>query len=168
MAYYMCPTCFNVYDSSYLKRYDEDYLCPNLFCDNEELFDIDELMITPIQVLNKKGYQTRFCCSGHIFSNPLHSYIMFNKVYDFKDAPKDWKKYNTASLIPYNDDDDDLGCWSSVTIIENTQYDTEDLTTQEKHKIISERIANLLKWVYSLPKYKENKEDKESEANINE
>ena len=58
-------------------------------------FAVDDLIALPIQILNRKGYTTEFCCSGHIWStyyatknsdttefilgrnNSFHSYIVF-------------------------------------------------------------------------------------------
>lgn len=33
----------------------------------EHFFEIDELIALPVQVLNRKGYFTEFCCAGHTF-----------------------------------------------------------------------------------------------------
>ena len=33
----------------------------------EEYFEIDDYIARPVQILNRKGYRTRFCCSGHPF-----------------------------------------------------------------------------------------------------
>ena len=164
MTYYMCPKCFTVYDSFRLKPQEGVYYCPNLYCDIEELFDIDELMIDPIQVLNMKGYRARFCCSGHTFSRPLHSYIMFDKCYKFDTTPKGWKIYNTKTYSIHDKDDYDYIPTSEFVTMVEVNLDSDELDIEKKRKIISERTANLLKWVYSLPEYIE----KESEDDTNE
>ncbi len=33
-----------------------------------DYFEVDELIAKPIQILNRKGYITDFCCSGHPFA----------------------------------------------------------------------------------------------------
>ena len=33
----------------------------------DDYFEVDDLIALPIQILNRKGYRTRFCCAGHPF-----------------------------------------------------------------------------------------------------
>ena len=33
----------------------------------DDYFECDDLIALPIQILNQKGYKTRFCCCGHPF-----------------------------------------------------------------------------------------------------
>ena len=64
-----CRSCYNVYFASEVKPNPMErfkYVCPNYFCAaHQELVSIDELMVKPIVQLNKKGYLTAYCCSGH-------------------------------------------------------------------------------------------------------
>ena len=62
----------------------------NLYNDREDVrifepvFECDELIAPVISILNRKGYKTQFCCSGHVNSRSLYKddlqrcYIMFN------------------------------------------------------------------------------------------
>lgn len=59
-----------------------DSLTPitNCNCNNDQcgcnVVEIDDLIVPTILELNKKGYKTRFCCSGHMYSiSSIH--IMF-------------------------------------------------------------------------------------------
>ena len=86
----MCPCCYKVYrkelvDLSWNR-------CPDIECDScdAEMFEIDELMIEPIRILNKKGYTTRFCCSGHVYESFKSSYISFHHLIDLNSAPVGW------------------------------------------------------------------------------
>lgn len=98
MAVWMCDKCWNIYRQELLVPNIVDgelkFNCPNAKCDCHELFEIDELMARPIQVLNRKGYRTAFCCSGHSYSEYNISfvlpYILFAKVYYFPNLPKKW------------------------------------------------------------------------------
>lgn len=42
-------------------------------------FSVDDLIALPVQVLNRKSYITRACCSGHPFFRPYDSYILFEE-----------------------------------------------------------------------------------------
>ena len=65
------------------------------------LFEVDELIAPIISTLNKKGYKTSFCCSGHLTSvKEKHGseipndscYIMFEKRYSIlNELPKKFK-----------------------------------------------------------------------------
>ena len=48
---------------------------------SKRCIEIDELISKPISMLNKKGYRTRFCCSGHLRGKGT-GYVMFDKYYE--------------------------------------------------------------------------------------
>ena len=52
---YIHKSTFEIIQGSNIDHYLDDY------------FEVDELIALPIQVLNRKGYTTSFCCSGHSF-----------------------------------------------------------------------------------------------------
>ena len=54
--------------------------CPKSSC-NGAIIELDELMIPAIQRLNNIGFDTAFCCSGHMYEDKLNfgAYIMFTK-----------------------------------------------------------------------------------------
>ena len=52
---------------------------------SENYFEVDELIALPIQTLNRKGYITEFCCSGHPFADMDDKFLA------------DLRKINTAS-----------------------------------------------------------------------
>lgn len=101
MAIYMCPKCKNIFKSDYLMPTQDEYgnisyYCPNAKCLDTKLFEVDELMARPIQILNQKGYKTRFCCSGHSYEKYEVTgnipYIMFDGLYKFPNLPKKWSQ----------------------------------------------------------------------------
>ena len=68
----LCLKCCKVYNQKTIK---------NNQCKVKECFgevvEIDELFIPVIAELNKKGYKTRACCSGHLEKGCINSYIYF-------------------------------------------------------------------------------------------
>ena len=46
------------------------------FC-NEVVCEMDDMIIDSIIILNKKGYNTQFCCSGHLSEKFITTYIKF-------------------------------------------------------------------------------------------
>ena len=70
-----CKDCDGVFKLSeeYLKNNGE---CPKVGCWGE-LVEIDELMLPVIRILNRKGYETQYCCSGHVNDSSGIAYICF-------------------------------------------------------------------------------------------
>ena len=70
-----CKDCDGVFKLSeeYLKNNGE---CPKVGCWGE-LVEIDELMLPIIRILNRKGYETQYCCSGHVNDSSGMAYICF-------------------------------------------------------------------------------------------
>ena len=79
-------------------------------------FECDELFAPIISILNRKGYKTKSCCSGHIINEiPFsknsfsllydYAYIIFDKKYDFPQIPIHARiedNNNFAIIKPYN------------------------------------------------------------------
>ena len=98
-SYLFCPVCFNVYFANQITPMWENgrpfMYCPSAICNaHSELATIDELMIKPIVNLNKKGYRTRYCCSGHEMRDKYSEkgYILFDKNYKFSSLPEEWEE----------------------------------------------------------------------------
>ena len=131
----------------------------------DDVFEVDEDIAEAISILNKKGYHTKYCCSGHVKdprlyeSYPLEKvenknlgyiiddekilmpytcttlYIMFDKEYNFPNIPANFIK-----------DDNVIECFIDY-------YDNDN---KKSSKTIDEEIKHanttLLNWVKSLPK----------------
>ena len=87
---YYCPDCGNIFNGEYLRtdlysRYEMP--CPISNC-NGNAFEIDDLMIPVIKVLNEKGYTTKFCCSGHYDHDVSFGYLWFEEWVELPNIPK--------------------------------------------------------------------------------
>lgn len=70
----MCAKCFCLANT-------EEDIAKNHNCENAEIVDIDDTIAPDIERLNKKGWQTRFCCEGHVDADMLHhAYVTFKYV----------------------------------------------------------------------------------------
>ena len=73
--------------------------CPISSCCGS-IFQCDEEMLVPISILNRKGYITQFCCSGHIYTNYGGGYISFyEECFPNGEPPKGWYKDNGKSPV---------------------------------------------------------------------
>ena len=83
MAYYMCTNCLRIFCMGrQLVR------CPQPSCGCfDALAEVDELILPAIHILNKKGYVTTACCSGHYVSDSKKTYIMFDEAVELPSLP---------------------------------------------------------------------------------
>ena len=120
---YLCSKCFDIV-------YFKCHKCTK--CDyEEENIEIDSKLAFQISILNKKGYKTKFCCSGHALENFITTYIYFEDKID--SCPEDW----------YIDDD-------GYIIRGNRNRDWVELDFITRENILTNYNANLLKWVLEL------------------
>lgn len=101
----LCLKCLKVYNQKTIKN----DMCKAKDC-HGDVVEIDELFIPVIAELNKKGYKTNYCCSGHI-GEISNSYIYFideivlpylpnGYLYDQDMYPHvDWSKWKTKNTI---------------------------------------------------------------------
>ena len=120
---YLCSKCFDIV-------YFKCHKCTK--CDyEEENIEIDSKLAFQISILNKKGYKTKFCCSGHALDEWVSSYIYFEDKID--SCPEDW----------YIDDD-------GYIIRGNRNRDWIELDFITRENILTNYNGNLLKWVLEL------------------
>jgi len=81
----ICSKCFRIYNVGVLLKFKDGYERlhnPDLYCFRKgckgQLFECDELLAPTISLLNKKGYKTLYCCSGHIKPSDV---LVYNHVY---------------------------------------------------------------------------------------
>ena len=126
---YICSKCFKIYKEGANKE------CGVGGC-RGEIVQIDELLLPTIKVLNKKGYKTESCCSGHFDNLDDRCYIKF----------ADEININNLTIEGY-----EVG---SNNVIEKWFY------YEDKESINIYLIYNaifLLKWAIDLPTYVEMK-----------
>ena len=101
-------------------------------CKADNCFEVDDAIVKAIAVLNRKGYRTAFCCSGHPDTghDPEIAYIQFG----FGEI--------TPETLP------DGWYWESDGQMEYV-YDTAD--PKELGKTIIRVMEKLLCWAKSLP-----------------
>ncbi len=136
----------------------------------ENSFEVDEVIAPLIQLLNKKGYVTRFCCSGHP-GKSLNEAKLLNEVED------PWKCiFNTKNVIPNEDgtttiyfekSDDDFyisfadgiswdtdmqlpdGCYLENETVLRYEYKATDYFAMLRERL--EITLKLMAWAEALP-----------------
>lgn len=139
----LCLDCYELFDEKYVNfEYEGDYnWCPKLDC-NGELIQVDELFVPVIIELNKKGYNTHYCCSGHIHEGHcgcIDSYIWFYYNNDVA--------YNIKKNPPKNYS---LGYGSDNGIDIHRSFDSK-LSKGELLQQICENAIEMTNWAKKLP-----------------
>lgn len=79
----ICPDCNEVHDRSHVAFVGE---CPNCGSRKDGVI-VDEMLCPAIIELNKKGYITKACCSGHTYDKggyiSFNNHSMLNSLIDF-------------------------------------------------------------------------------------
>lgn len=124
------------------------YLCLNCYekkpdckCKKGTFVSIDKNIIEIISLLNKKGYETQYCCGGHITKEsvkekkPFEIYISFNKDYNFniEELGEGWI-YKRGTLRYYNND------------IKKEKKETADNELYKKYNSILDKEIKKLKF----------------------
>jgi len=139
--YLYCPKCGNVYYATQVTPIIDEgkyyQLCPNALCIAiDELVSLDELMIKPIIELNKKGYRTQFCCSGHDLRGPYNQngYILFVRGIKLPNAPEGWdvERDELGKRICIRSHIDDVGV--SIASLNRWIENLEDYHGQNKEE----------------------------------
>ena len=130
-----CKECGKVFETEHIHMQFEygDGKCPTEGCKGNA-FGIDENMIIPIMLLNKKGYDTKWTCSGHVFEPIQDAYIVFASDKSFPDTlPVGW----------YKDDE----CQNCIRV-KNSGRKVNPVLRQ---MVILKNMENLLEWAVALP-----------------
>lgn len=103
------------------------------------VIEIDDLLAPSIIALNKKGYVTNFCCSGHL--NKHSSYIWFNHIVPRAAFPNFPEGYKADPKNQYT-----RGVCIRRFFIAQNQNDRYRLQVQSS--------LDVLRWAESLPTIK--------------
>ena len=79
----LCLNCYKIYNQKTIKN----NMCKIKECYGD-VVEIDELFVPVIAELNRKGYRTRYCCSGHYTKDSIITYIMFEDFIEFLYLPE--------------------------------------------------------------------------------
>jgi hypothetical protein len=134
----LCLECFDVYEDEAMFKtkydYDTEMYCPKKSCKGI-VIEVDELLLLPIKILNQKGYITKYCCSGHIYSSYPQTYIVFEDDINLPNIPNGF--YVDAERCIRKDF--------------NYKKNNELLLQKE----IIKTVIDILSWVKKLPKLEE-------------
>ncbi|MBZ9686804.1 gamma-glutamylcyclotransferase [Clostridium estertheticum] len=103
-----------------------------------KLDDIDTPMLDIIFGLNKKGYKTQFCCSGHLTSKIYSAYFVVSGIIKEITIPDGFS----------------LECEGNRTTISSlyVKKGKVNQATVELEELARKNLSNLRKWVIELPK----------------
>ena len=137
---YYCSDCGEIYDSALLRTdlYSAYNMpCPKTGCSGS-MFEVDELMLPTIKILNEKGYTTKFCCSGHYYHSPSSGYLWFEEWVELPNLPKGFSiDKNTKVGI----------CIRPTRAFDRNHYKS----TYKDFSIICDEAKSLFEWAVNLP-----------------
>jgi hypothetical protein len=119
--------------------------CLTTYKDDKEIYpkcirglaEIDTAMLDIIFDLNKKGYKTEFCCSGHPTVDNFHAYLIISG--EMRDIP-----VPEGFTVSFRKNITDI---SSI----RSKKGKRQLTTDELEQMIRKNMESLRRWVLKLP-----------------
>ncbi|MGH4139448.1 hypothetical protein [Clostridium sp.] len=104
-----------------------------------KLEDIDTPILDIIFNLNKKGYRTEYCCSGHPEQKVYSAYLVVSESINGEIAPEGFSlKYKDNRTI--------------ITSL-NVKKSKVKASTVELEKLARKNLGNLRKWIIELPEH---------------
>ncbi len=117
----------------------------------DEYFEVDEFIALPVAELNKKGYQTEFCCSGHVFKE-LGDYVE-NGILEFCEQPNNYCYISFVTKLSFPALPEGFSYDPSITSENKTLIEKEYISkegTIERVLEIAKTMADLYSWVLTL------------------
>ena len=147
---YICTSCLREYYASGLnleKSYGYNYKCPSIHCGDLEVVEVDDSIMSTIKELNKKGYITKFCCSGHSYEDNTNTYISFDSDAVPSTLPNDFILEDMDYYIKNN--------WSYIGDQVCIRKWYKDIKNEDLPRALLQTAIDLLDWVKELPNIKE-------------
>ena len=138
----LCLNCYKVYNQKTIKN----NICKVKECYGD-VVEVDELFIPVIAELNRKGYRTIACCSGHYADEYSSSYIFFAEDYVFPSLPKSYMYDQDLNPWAYLNTN---GQQSKRNTIRCDFYENKNKSIGELSKDIFNNAISVLEWAEGL------------------
>ena len=156
-----CNFCKSLWkENTYASTGEQNFVrCPSINCTQAELIPVDDNIAVAIYLLNKHGFTTGYCCSGHVQSKTsgygwVDTYIKF--AHKIKIPQRIVNKYKNTINIEHGDDEPE-GC-TIVTIKSGITADITDYGKLIQHQIdIFRRCVIMLEFACDLCRLKRKK-----------
>jgi|GEM_PF-1244604 len=155
----VCTQCYEIYSGSLIDKLnpygkngkdDGRYWCPKTSCIGV-VVAVDEMYAPIIIELNKKGYNTTNCCSGHSYDSCPSAYISFDRYIKFDSLPDGW---SAGKDDFWEEKHTRIGKdFCQGYYIDNVYNSVPQM---QIHKAILTDVINVLAWVEELPPLTEN------------
>lgn len=106
-------------------------MCPRYNC-RSSVIELDEWIAETIIILNNKGYQTAYCCSGHLYDEVCETYIKFEDEDCVPSSIPEGFKLESGNTIRCR-----IDCF----------FELDSVT---RYKKLTEANLNLIKWADEL------------------
>ena len=141
----VCLDCYEIFVAEAVPKNHTAWGCPRMNCIGEVVL-VDENMIPIIITLNKRGYPTRYCCSGHFWNLRWNTYIQFKGIKEFPFLPKGFKfeesNYTDDELEPHE---------LPISSVYKSNENALEMSFLEKQKFLFDNLRKLLLWAEQLP-----------------
>jgi hypothetical protein len=113
----------------------------------EGYFEVDEFLALAIAELNRKGYPTKFCCSGHVFNEPAD--CLENGILKYHEHRNNYCYIAFGTEVSFSSLPVGFYLTPKDMILLEKDYISEDGTI-ERVLEIANTMADLYSWVLTL------------------
>lgn len=127
----------------------------------DDYFFVDDLIALPIQVLNRKGYTTVFCCAGHPFARSFQDeVVLYSDPIEYR---REYYEMNYESYIMFHESVISLpemprGFYQQVNAVNDCleirkHYDYDGMDVYGMMHVVVESMKQLYEWTLNIPEY---------------